>query len=426
VATVLSTEVWAWDAEREVAWNLLLALANLFLLGLLWARSEKTSVGIGIFVFACLVFAVNQDVNWTTGFMIYSQQANLCLLGAAVTLVHAPPHPRPFVIALLLTILGTFTSGYGLAAWGALPLLLWLQGYRRWPYWVLWGGVALACALLYLRLSGIEVSHSGTNTSYAAVETGSLNLLGVMHFALAYLGGLFTATRLTWATLLGTLGLWLLGLNLWGLWRTQSQGQAWGVWLTLMAYTLANSLVTALGRLKAYDEVYLGLALSTHYGSVRLLFWGGLIVLTVLNARALPKLWLLNGLNLMIGLVLTAFFLHSNLVMLQRATLNTGALLGEKPRRIEGEQCLAAYPLTRQRACFDSVGRLNENLEERVLQLAAFRLTLFADLEASNLLGTAYQEETPVLIATPSPWLNVYASLKPISSTSPRPRVFSH
>jgi hypothetical protein len=412
VLNYLSTAVWTvltgWNIELETYANLVWALANFLLLIALFARQLPHKVSFILVPFAMLVFSLEQEVNWTTGFMVYSQLTNMLILITFLVLGAMPQNWRTLFLAGVSAAIATFSSANGMVIWGAVVLVLPWLGYRERRYWLAWIGAGVVFVVAYLLISkvGVQSSNTSATEQYSSVDVGALNLIGVVHFALIYLGGIFSVSSLSLALMMAVLGVGLFGLNLWILRREASQ---LAIWLGLAVYATGNGFLTAVGRLKEYNQTYLSLANSSHYGSVSLLFWVAFIVVLVyliqLHVQSAKRLIQSNLLFVVIGIGL---LVYADVRYLQQSQDVYRAYLGEKSDRYENEICLQEFPLTRNTKCFDRVAQDAPDLRERALQVAVYGLAIHHRARPAFVLGAGYQPDSPIVIDTDSLWLNAY------------------
>jgi|GEM_PF-4841677 len=396
LTTALFTQFTDWDIAAETYITWILACVNLILLTFSLRKLFPNHYYFMLPPLSAILFALNQEVNWSTGFMAYSQHTTLFLLLGMLSLQYFTVNWRALGLAMLFAFLGTFSSGNGTMLWVGLAVAIWFSGYTDRKYLLAWGVATIIAAGLYFAIGRMDTSQTVFNDENSGILSQTdYNPIGYLHFISVYISNPFTVHNLSIGFIIGLLGMFMLALNTW---------YVRGIWLAFAVYTMGNAALTTLGRLAEYTEVYLGLAMSFHYGSVSLLFWvayAGSVAAIFRNQR--PQ-WHLN-LNLLFIALLSLLFIQTSVKAISRLQLPYGETLGYSSEIGELEYCVEQYPINPNLNCIDSIGRIHPQTPTLILQLAAHKLSLFRNAQPIAITSS----EAPTIIHTEDIWLNVYA-----------------
>jgi hypothetical protein len=236
----------------------------------------------------------------------------------------------------------------------------------------------------------------------------------MMLYVITMLGNAVSFFKLSAARLIGTLGLLVFALNVFYLWERNWRRIA--VWLGIAGYGIGAAAAITLGRFNPDSPE---LAMTNRFVGATLPFWMALVAVMVIVTR---ELWYMmerkrsqQGLlivNILFAAMLGTFYLRASVFTLQIAQEDTryNHRLGNKPDITFEESCLQEYPLRREFGCFEQIdGWLDGgNIPQHVYRLAAYRLSVFADDDPVFVLPGSYQAGSPVIVDSPSRWLNVY------------------
>lgn len=306
-----------------------------------------------------------------------------------------PITPIWLLIAILLAIGTSFSFGPGLLVWVIMPIVLWGKGYRYWPGYLAWGGVAVFTIWLYFM--------GGTSENQFRDLTLE-NAWPILIFMLRMLGSALSVSgyESTWPALAGGLGLGMAGLNLFRLWRSTHQVDRLLPWLSLLGYALGMTVMITLTRFSASDPT---IALAGRYSYSSLVLWVVVAALMLLNSHDKSIL----PFNMLVGVILMGAFLNSNLAMMSILGHNTNRyLLYHQTSSHPSEVCVRNLPRYQDAACLDDFLINGGGTADQVYQLAAYRSALFSDDPIHQLLPATYQNGQPIVIQTQSAWLNIF------------------
>ncbi|NJL93304.1 MAG: hypothetical protein HC915_06010 [Anaerolineae bacterium] len=240
--------------------------------------------------------------------------------------------------------------------------------------------------------------------------------LGVLRSASEEMGAPLGVGRPWLAALLGGLGLVGLALNGAYLWQFPALRGPSLPWFALAGYAGLVALLSAL------DE---GAEAASPGGAapVALLFWVALLVLGARSLRemtarpaggqalALPA-WL-GPLNSLLAGCVALLLLQTSLWTLDQQVASADFRHGLTVARNWGrsklaEVCLREFPLERDGACLRASRALAAADADQLYALAALRLAAFEAVEPVNVLPETYAPGSPIILQSPSPWLNIY------------------
>lgn len=355
---------------------------------------------------ALLLFAYNQlDASLYLATQIWHLLG--LFLGLGLMLISTQPVGwRAFGGVALCASAATLTTAAGVVTWGAFALALWLAGYRRWQYMAGWMGLICIAAPLYAyRLDVHPPMTTPLSEHLQQVALGDPFLM--IRAALGYLGNpLLFINQFRLSGLHEILGLFSSGVmagNLIYLWR-RVPPRALAVWLGMAAFALGNGVLLVFGR----AHIAPTLLLEPRFIQTALWWWVALLGLTGLSALHLTApthtlhrtLYAMNMITIgvIVGLYLPVSVLFAHYQPRPYPfTLNPAS----QDTALPYTQQVLDFPLYRQ-----SLPELATS--EAIYQLAVYRLSVFAEEEAVNILPENYQAGDTIIINTPSRWLNLY------------------
>lgn len=374
VLFVLATD---WNVKTEAYLNWATALLYWLVLAALFKKSEAKAFVFALVPLAFMLFAARQNLNWYHTAQLGWHLVVLFFVVALFSLVHWGGW-QGLALAAGCGVCATFSTAQGLVVWFAIPLALWLLGYRQPRFFAAWIAAAVLSMGVFFWGFDFGVMGADEQGQSAGIVTNPVVLL---RYLIAFLGSPFVPFDSKYgalATLIGISGLGLLAANSAYLWQTERGANRWGVWLTLPVFVGGVGLMTALGRAHIFPENSIQPLLDryTLFGGV---FWAALIALLLMALRrlweSLPRSPLENGLlytNLLACVCLIGLYVIANYHTATLAPVITP----------EEQQCVKQFPFARNYFCLNRVFVKDTPLDDvlhRIDRLATLRLAIFAD-----------------------------------------------
>lgn len=405
--TLLFTYLTGWQPQYEALVNFFLALLNLVLITAIFYRYSPGITHFALVVFSLFIFSVNQEDNWLWSYSSGWHFVAFFILLALFVLVYYPVGWRPWLVAIILGICATFSMAHGMLIWGVFLPFLWVRGYRYWGYlfcWIIIGGVA---AYLYVQNSGIGSEENASDwVSY------STDLRVNLPFVLHLLGAPVAAYNYSASFILSALGIILLIIFFIYLWLYQPvTRELTTIWLALSSYGFLTSVMIAFTRLDTLDARQL--AFLQRYTGGSLWFWMTVAVcaMSVLVHTVEVQRWKALQVTCITTLmVIGVLYLQTNVHMLQNSNVRYGYtnLIGHRSVEIQNQEiCMKNFPSQRDQSCLRPY-LMGEIGPDMLYQAALYRLLTYHNLEAVQILPETYQTGSPILINSPSAWLNLY------------------
>jgi hypothetical protein len=413
--TAILTEFADWNNLYEMYVNLPLAVGEFIVLIALFRRQYPHLTPYILVPFSMLTFSLYQYLNWLSGFYTIWHFVTLFFLLALYTVERFKQGWMPFLAAGFFSLCATFSLGPGIVTWAAIGVALWLYGYRRWYYYAIWIASTLLTVYVYTREVAVGVAEEGATEGFASLRLD--DPIGLVEFTLAFLGNPFTTVfDPVLGRRVGALGLVILTVNLVYLWSRRRQLTDIAMWLTMSVYALGVAFLTAITRYRADYPIN---ALEQRYTIISHQMWIAIIAMAVIivwqvRQQTERKNWhhALVAVNLIVVMLITGLYFRSNVWNLQTTANRYNHVLGYEFGLFElrEETCLRNFPLTRDMTCVkdDLVVQLGNATDEQIYQLAVYRMATFAEQDPVYALPPSYDAGSPILIDTPSRWLNVY------------------
>jgi len=228
-------------------------------------------------VVLALLFSAMQWENLLWGFQVQFLGVNLAALATFATLGVGRPSAARLTVVIGIESIAVYTLSSGVLVPAlAIPLALW----RGWPRRYVVVLIVAAVALLVSYLYGYQTPVFSDDPMRAIwqvreVATYVLDEIGNpfgLTFAEAHFGD-----PLAWARLFGTIGVVAVAAFTVDMLRRREYSGPVPILIAAALFGLGMMLLTALGRMK------FGLALSSRYSSLVLMFWASLIVIATLR-----------------------------------------------------------------------------------------------------------------------------------------------
>lgn len=194
---------------------------------------------------AFVVLSPNQFATSLSGFAVALYMVLVCLVGSLALLYASERRTWTHWPALLLAVVGSYSSAQGLGIWAAGLVFLLARGQRGPRLWV-WLGAAVATAVVYV--FGLPGSAAGSAPTWVLSHPGQ----GLAFLALLVGSAIPPAARLNLnATALAAIGGVILAVSL-GMLASAGAGRvAWrrmSLPLALISFGLAVDVLVAVGR----------------------------------------------------------------------------------------------------------------------------------------------------------------------------------
>ena len=410
IVTAINASLTDWNLRAEAFLNLAVALGYFVLLLAVFYRQNARAFALALVPLAAIVFSLNQQPNWLAGHHSGWHFVLLFYFAALYVVTRAAVGWRPLIWAAVLCVAANFSIGSGALAWFLMPFVLWMLGYRHPAYFIFWTAAAAISLGVYI---GWGNAPSTADTQTFGPDSIRLDdPLSMVLYVVTMLGNAVSFFELSSARVIGVLGLVVFALNVFYLrdWRRVA------VWLGIAGYGVGATVAITLGRFHPDTPE---LAMTNRFVGATLPFWMALVAVMVIVSR---ELWGLSSptqrqrglliVNILFAALLGTFYLRASVFTLQIAAEPTryNHRLGLQPDVPFEEACLRNYPRQRDFECFEQVdGWLDgAHIPQQVYRLAAYRLAAFADDNPVSVLPPSYQQGSPVIVDSPSRWLNVY------------------
>jgi hypothetical protein len=388
--TAIFTALTDWNLYAEMWWNLVLGVLVYAVLLWLVARSGERLVALVVLPLSLLVFMVRQDANWTNGYMSQWLFAVLFWLVALALMYRYPQRIEAAMLAGLFGFFATVSQAVGVVTWVAVGFFVVVRPKRNWRVITVWGMAAILSVGFYL--------FSTPKSASVAASTPPQTLLLALGYALAQIGTAFEA--FSWLGFLigvGGVGVGLLLLNAWQLWREASQREFVALWLSVAVFGFVSAYLIGVGRIPedGFERIFF-----TWYTTAIIPFW---VALAVIGAQVTRQSFERQSsrwagyVNIIAAGVLMTFYVPSNQNGLNKT-------LAVQWRGVT-ERCVMQYIFVQDDIPFCELQ--NPELYQ-YNQLAARRLALYAGRLQESILHADATDNAPVIVETHTPWLNVH------------------
>lgn len=447
----LTTLLFNWPIAAEAYVTFVLAAANFAMLCWIIYQRESTALLIALFPVSSLIFSLNQSFTWLLSLWSVGIFPIFFFLLALLILRRQPLELRHLGLVALLALCATFSHVSGLAAWPAIFVALWAKGERRWKPLVFWViasliGLALFFASVGLMLSVVDghviVEWSNYQNNFGLISAGSgesalpaadydsdinaLNPLTVVRAILIYLSNPFVDMATAGiGPLVGAVGLFLLAVNVFYVWRIDRNLSQSASWLALAAFGIGGAILVTFGR-DAYAQPER--ALRFWYVPPAILFWVGAVAAVSIASlqvvrNAVRRWWetLLLGANLLAMMAFIPVYAYYTVQTIQKTSLVYGFGLGTGKNEAV-EACYFRALFSRDaKGCppdTDAMALQFDGLDymygygapfHRIPDIvAANRLGMFARLAPRTIIQPPYEPGDPVIVETHDLWVNIH------------------
>ncbi|NJL95905.1 MAG: hypothetical protein HC915_20335 [Anaerolineae bacterium] len=226
-----------WDLRAEMWINPLLIGLNLVLLLILLAGEDRRLAFLAWVPFSALGYMLYQELNLLVGHQSSWHFVLTFWLAALVTLRYGQVSVARLALAAFWLVCGVFSFGTGPVLLPMFPVVAWSLGYRRSAYIVAAVLVCVGAGVLYLADTEIAVEDSGAGSDFETIALDAVSLPKLGNFTLTFLGNPFSYQDAEVARMVAVLGVLLLVVNGYALWRGGwLRARAW-LWLGLVGYS---------------------------------------------------------------------------------------------------------------------------------------------------------------------------------------------
>lgn len=382
-----------WNPVYEYLLLVMVVVGNIALTTAIIAKETDLPVGVMAVVMAWILVPLHVGMVWLIPWAMYPQLFFFFLV-ALTALTWWGATPRAFVVATAAFLITTYTSGVGLPAGPIGLIALWLYGFRKPRYYILYAAIIGAATLWQLNTTSMSLT--------AAVEVNGHNEFSIpsvtelVRGTLIIMGSSMTARILPAAEWFGGVLLGISVLNV--LYLRRGRGPA-----LMVVFIAGTAALTTIAR----HDWGLYMLLVERYLMQATLGWAGAVILALMVIQQSQRdtrrwAWALATLNALFltatlfGLIYTSYRLTPTLTEEERdGTITNESILNHKA-------CIEDYLLHR------AIGNcMWVHSHPGVLdQLAAHHLSGFANYPVHNELtaqGHSYPSDH-VLVDVDSAW----------------------
>jgi hypothetical protein len=356
-----------------------------------------------------LIFTPYQHYVWLSGVFSVWHYVSLFTLAAVLVLTRYRVGWPALTAAAVLAVLAMYSQGAGVVTLPVLLLTLWMFGYRRWYHYTFWLAVMAVALFFYVQGSNVNVGGDTVGSNYAAVNFH--RPLFFISFLIAFAGNPFALDgNFTISFFVGALALALFCGNMLVIVRRERDWRNVAAWMTLAGFVLANGVLVYLTRYRPDPERdYSIYATLQRYSLITGSLWTAVIGSTLVTVQYLRKDHPYIGWIYVAGAAFLALlgglYVAGNIWAVQQVAIEYDRPLGGDLPTAE-EECVNWFVLHRDYECLSTLSRFSD--EDAIYKLAFYGLASFHNQEAITVLPPAYQPASPLVLDTPSPWMNAY------------------
>ena len=340
VLTAFSARVAGWSLKLEMFVSVALAGGTLVLVTSLYRATHPRSWLVVWIPFSALIFSLLQRRTWL--WAVQSQYVFLILFVVASLWVVTRFEPgwRALLVAAALTLCATFSYANGFLMWGVMVPVLWMLGYRRWRYALVWAAATVMALGAYFMDFQFHVERGVT-----------FDPLFLSRFVAVYLGNAFTVREVVvhppleihLDTALGSIGLLGLAANVVLLWRARHGWRDVAPWVGMALFVVTSAALAGSGRRHMGG---IEVATASRYVTLSTLFWVAFVALAMMAMTQIgaTRRWVRDG-NRAVMVVLLLVF-----------SAGSWRFSGARPTITEAHRaCFLAYPTSHEDGCFDDI-----------------------------------------------------------------------
>ena len=262
-----------WHPVREQFFSLALLVASQAMVVAVMQRSARSTFAtFGALAATLLLFGTWQWENFNWGFQTAWFLCDAAAIAVVALLAQPKRRPMHVVLAVVVALVGSYSSSQGLVIWAVGAVALVLTGRRGYALLGIWLPIAAIAFAVYRH-------------GMFAVDTGHLNIIGhpllAARYILVYLGSPLGRTLgAMWSGIAGLIAICALAASFTLDFRSPYRKYRFGrnaSWYALAVFSLLCALATSIGR--AGFGIDQGLA--SRYTTISGLLWVALVGLAV-------------------------------------------------------------------------------------------------------------------------------------------------
>jgi hypothetical protein len=395
-AVVSYTTDWNLRTERDIC--IVLNGVCLILLVDLVRLRQRQMVPLMLVLFSALFFSLRQWYTMVLVTTTHTHIVNAFFVLALWMLARFHIGWKALAGAAVFSLCATFSYGIGMVAWPVLALTMYMLGYCKWRFYAFWTAAAMVSLALFFTGYKLPASRPLVGRFLRFFWTGLGNPV---------------STTIAGAREMAVVGLLLLGVNGYVIWRRRHDWSEVAVWAALAAYSMASMVIIAAGR--ATYRYPMQRAMDPKYTATITPLWVAAVATAVIamwqvlgdSRRHRVKMLLVRG-NAVFLVVLAGQYLDI-----------FGSRWQPQPLVSTSDvRCYQAFPLTRNSGCLGPAGSRyiqleysvigkGESLIEPIGKLALYRKTAFA--QAVAVLPADSQAGDRVVIDAPLAYQQHYS-----------------
>lgn len=282
ILTIIFASISRWNAWFDVTFSLAISIISILMIYDVYLRQHRTEHAKYLIIpFSLLFLSLGQRENWIWGFQKPIFMVTFSVSLAAWGLDRYSNTAKGFAISLACAWFGAWSFASGNLLWFIIPIALWMNGFRRRWFYLVWTSSAVLSFVLYLQ---------NFPTSRIANFTQLFSNFNFVRYGLIFLGAPFSdqvnhlgfwagilSTRT--AGLYGVLGVLLLIANVSYYFIVRKENvRQFSPWMLLVLYSITSGLLLSVGR-----SVNLLHALIARYTTLALPFWVALVAIMISN-----------------------------------------------------------------------------------------------------------------------------------------------
>ena len=335
--TAVSARVAGWSLKLEMAVSLALAGGTLLLVTSLYRTTHPRGWLIAWIPFSALTFSLLQRRTWL--WAVQSQYLFLIVfvVGSLWVLRRSAAGWRPLVVAAALVLGATYSYANGFLMWAVMVPVLWMLGYRRWPYALFWAAATAAALSAYFM-----------NYEFRVERGLTFDPLFLSRFVAVDLGNAFTVREVVvhpppeirLNATLGALGVLVFLTNVLLLWRARRAWRDVAPWVGMALFVVTSAALAGSGRRHMGG---IEVAMASRYVTLTTLFWVAFVATAMMATAELGAIrrWVRYGNGAVMAVLLALFVLGSWRFMSARPTITDAH-----------RACFLAYPTSHDDTCF--------------------------------------------------------------------------
>lgn len=267
-----------WNIWWELYTNLLFGIGILYSIYLLLSHTLKNyNRKIILYltgVISFLVFSPSQWLSYIQGWKFQVFLATLSPLVAVLFLTLYPEKKKGIIVAIISTVIGSYSFLGGFSGWLSTSLLLFFQSRKNWKYIFIWYIAMTVSILCYF------YKFTKFNKDFLIFFHFPLHFIS---YIFAYIGAPLSPEKIYLSI---PLGIFLTGLLCgeiiiaWRYWKESFYRIL--PWISFALYVILTAIITAIGRLLGSKGPEIWQAHSSHYTTVSTLFTISTFVVTVI------------------------------------------------------------------------------------------------------------------------------------------------